>query len=804
MRRAIAWFAGMASLLAIAACSGAWLLLRASLPALDGERKVPGLAAPVSIERDDRGIVTVAGRTRADVAYGLGLAHGQDRFFQMDLARRVAAGELSELFGASALEQDRRARVFRFRRVARAVLADVSRDERAAIDAYARGVNDGLESLRSRPWEYWLLRSMPKPWRDEDTVLAIHAMWWQLQYNGFAADERRQAVAEALRQRLDDARAAQVLAFLCPAGTEWDAPNVADASAIQPSSPRPRPGVPGPEVWAPGAAMRATATAPGQVRRAVFEHAAGSNNWAVAGAHTASGGALVANDMHLGLGVPALWYRARLRVLDADLDLNGVTLPGAPALVAGSNGHIAWGYTNSYGDWLDVRWARCDLAAPSFVDLQGNEAILERSVARIRVKGEDRRAPFEVLRGAEGVVLATREREGITECRLGMWLAMVPGATNLRLLAFERVRGVDAAVALAPQVGIPQQNVLIGDRSGRIAWTILGRIPVASGPLRNSTNVFRDAQAHPRLVDPAVGRLWSANARVVDTDAAMAIGDDEALHGAGYDLGARARQIRDGLLDLDEPADEAAMLRLQLDDRALFLERWRTLLLDLLDEGALRDDSARREFRSLIAAGGMRAAVEDVGYRLVREFRMATALAVWEQTLAALDLPPGAFSLPPQFEGPLWALVSTRPGHWLPATEADWRAFLLSRVDASIVALRRECETLAQCTWGSREPVRMRHPLARALPLAARWLDMPALRLAGDHDMPLVQGADFGASERFAISPGNEAAAYLQLPGGQSGHPLSPFYRSLLDDWSGGTPTPLLPGPARHKLTLSP
>lgn len=828
MRRVIAWGAGVVLAITAAVLVAAWLLLRASLPPLDGELEVPGLAAPVSIERDANGVVTVEGRTRADVAYGLGHAHGQDRFFQMDLARRLAAGELAELFGPLALEQDRRARVFRFRRVARAVLGNATRDERAAIDAYARGVNDGFATLRSRPWEYWLLRVVPEPWRDEDTVLAIHAMWWQLQYGGFAADERRQDVEQALRERVDDASAAEVLAFLFPERTEWDAPNgVAERPETRAARPVETPGaptaetprVPRAETWDPRRSTRSESAGRGfpfwasnaedeqALERA---RAIGSNNWAVAGTHTASGAALVANDMHLGLDVPAIWYRARLRVLDEDLELNGVTLPGAPALVAGSNGHIAWGYTNSYGDWLDVRWTRCDLAAPSFVDLQGEASALERTVARLRVKGERGRLPFEVLRGSEGVVLATRQRDGHTECRIGNWLAMQPAATNLRLLAFERARNVDDALAVAHEVGIPHQNVVIGDRAGRIAWTVLGRVPASSGPLRATSSVFLDAATHPKLVDPESGRLWTANARPIDGPAAMLIGDDEARHGAGYDLGARAGQIRDGLFGLTEPADAAAMLRVQLDDRALFLERWRVLLLDLLDEASLsagadpQRHAARAQFRELIADGSMRASADSVSYRLVREFRTRMSRALWAATLESLELPAGKHAVPPQFEAPLWALVTERPTHWLPQGAEDWRAFLVAGIDATIDALRSECTALAECTWGTREVVRMRHPLSRAVPFVSRWIDMPPLALAGDHDVPRVQGGDFGASERFAISPGQESSAYLQLPGGQSAHPLSPFYRSLFDDWASGSPTPLLPGPAHHKLVLSP
>jgi len=116
----------------------------------------------------------------------------------------------------------------------------------------------------------------------------------------------------------------------------------------------------------------------------------------------------------------------------------------------------------------------------------------------------------------------------------------------------------------------------------------------------------------------------------------------------------------------------------------------------------------------------------------------------------------------------------------------------------------KKCTTLATCTYGASESVTVRHPLSRAVPVLSRLLDMPTMQLPGDHNMPRVQGGTFGASERFAVSPGREDQGYLELPGGPSGHPLSPFYRSGFDDWAAGRPTPFRPGPAAHRLVLQP
>jgi len=211
----------------------------------------------------------------------------------------------------------------------------------------------------------------------------------------------------------------------------------------------------------------------------------------------------------------------------------------------------------------------------------------------------------------------------------------------------------------------------------------------------------------------------------------------------------------------------------------------------------------RAGVRALVARWDARAAVSSVGYRIVRAYREHTAQAVWQMILDACgvdsDAPP-----PPQFEQPLWTLVTRQPLHMLAPQYASWGQFLLLELDRTAAELESRCGTLASCRWGLAHPVHIGHPIGRALPWFSRLTDMHALELPGDHDMPRVQEGAFGASERFAVSPGHESAGYLQLPGGQSGHPLSPYYRAGFDAWAQGTPLPFLPGPPQHRLQLTP
>ena len=802
-------------LLLCAAIGAGWWALRASLPQLDGrfESGVEGPRADVLIERDADGAPTVRGESLADVAWGIGFLHAQDRFFQMDLARRMAAGELSALFGERALERDKSVRVFRLRRVARQVIDEASPAQRAWLEAYSRGVNAGLNALAVRPWEYGLLRAKPLRWEPEDSILVVHSMWLGLQFDALRDEISRreivlrveQRIANASRDEADASRAIEVLRFLYPRGDEWDAPNfatIAEAEAANGGEPFRAPEVPPPELLD----LRGSKLEPAQSQAATLQFIAeralpGSNAWAVAGAHTQSGAGLLAGDMHLGLRVPSTWYRARLQIsatADGPLELNGVTLPGLPAIVAGSNGHVAWSFTNSYGDWGDVIPVACEPARNRYTTTEGEgEFRVSREIIDV-AGGESqildvRESPFGVLMRVD----ATGET-----CWLARWLVVEPGATTLGALELQQVRDLDTALAIAPEVGIPHQNFTVADRQGRIGWTIIGRIPQGDlGPQTPRPIRWREAGEAPVIRDPEVGRLWSANARHVEGPMEYWIGNDEADGGMHYDKGARQRQIRDALLALAGPATPADMLNIQLDDRALLMAPWQRLLLGVLDEDAVRNQPKRAELRRLVTDWQGRAAVDSVSYRLVRDFRERTRATVWRMISGALGA--GSSSPFPLFEGSLWRLVTEQPPHLLTDDYPDWRSLLLQQVDALIVAAEKSCETLARCSWGARNTAAIRHPLSSALGPLASFIDMPARALDGDMHVPRVTGPAFGASERFAVSPGREAEGYLQIPGGQSGHPLSPFYRAGYEDWVQGQPRPLLPGKTVHTLTIS-
>ena len=765
------------------------LILEASLPQLDGDITSAQISAAVTIERDFLGVATVTAENRADLAFGTGFAHGQDRYFQMDLSRRQAAGELSEIIGAATLEADKRHRLHRFRSRARQAIAQMTADETEIVDAYVAGVNAGLESLGIKPFEYFVLGVSPEPWRAEDTLLAAYAMYMVLNDERASHDIQRGLVHRVV--------AADVYEWLYPPGTKWDAPIIGEA--------RQSSAIPPPEQFNVRQVLKTSTLSPAneEAGRAFL----GSNNWAVSGELTDSGRAIVANDMHLRLGAPNVFYRVRLITTGTiKRDVSGVTLPGAPIIVAGSNGHVAWGFTNSYGDWSDAVILRPGSQPDTYLTPEG-EMTFDVFEEKIEIKGESPQV-FVVRETIWGPVL---DDHSYPDADLAVsWIAQEANAVNLRQIDLETAANVFEAVRVANASGLPPQNFVTGDEDGNIAWTIAGQIPVradydSSIPADWSESEgwigWLNADDYPRVINPKSGRIWTANGRVADGDALKKIAE------RGYAFGARAQQIRDDLFAKEsyEPRD---MLEIQLDDRAIFLMRWRELLLSVLGDAAVRENPQRGEYRRFVEDWIPRASAESVGYRLVRAFRGQVRSMVFDALMrpvaAAYEGEVDLF-MSNQFEGPLWSVVEERPMHLLPREYESWQELLLQAVDLNLEHYAdRYDDGLEKRKWGERNTAAISHPLSRALPILSRWLDMPRDSLDGDSNMPKAQGRDWGASERFAVSPGDEASAYLHMPGGQSGHPLSDFYGAGHQDWVQGRATGFLPGPSEHALTLSP
>ena len=546
----------------------------------------------------------------------------------------------------------------------------------------------------------------------------------------------------------------------------------------------------------------------------------GSNNWVVAGRRSKSGAAIVANDMHLTLRLPHIWYRAALELESAGAPprrLVGVTLPGTPALVAGSNGQVAWGLTNSYGAYLDLLELELDpkdasryRLPPTMRGASGDEWGLVRTVEeRIAVAG----GADEVLAVKETAFGPVWERGGR---RYAVhWVAHDPGAINFVPFELERAATTAEAIAIAKRAGFPAQNLVAGDAAGRIGWTVAGALPAreaswastfpapASTAASHTWSALAAPAAHPSIGDPAAGQIVTANARQLAGAGYAAIGD------GGADLGARQRQLRDSVAALGPSTDEAGMYGVFLDDRALYLAPWRDRALQALagdTDPAMR--AKRDEFKRLLETTWTgRASIDSVGYRLTRAFVAGLYARLFggvDEALKEADKRGGFSRATSRWPAVIARLLDEQPPGWLPPGSADWRAVQLAAIDDAIASVEKEGTSLAEATWGKRNTTRIAHPMAAGLPLGMRWLAAPAEPMPGDSHMPRVAAPDFGQSERFAVSPGREASGVFNMPGGQSGHPLSRNFLGGHADWVAGRATPLLPGATTNTLRFLP
>mgnify|MGYP003629683615 FL=1 len=794
-------------LLLIFATLSTWLYsqIDSALPQLDGKRTLYGLSTSATIERDKHGIATIKANNRLDLAVATGFIHAQERFFQMDLLRRNSAGELSSLFGEAAIAYDSDIRRHRFRERASAIVAQLSTADLALLKAYTRGVNQGLKYLKAVPFEYLLLRQEPVEWQEEDTILTVLSMYIDLQYQ----DGKRERTLGLLHSILSP----EVFAFLNPKGSRWDA--AIDGTKL-PSSPLPT--APWPSASSEDIAnllehqqLKAPLAPPlpaklAREKNLQNEEFPGSNNWAVGGAISATGSAIVANDMHLSIRVPNIWFRASFEYKAADnssVQVTGATLPGTPNMIIGSNGHIAWGFTNSYGDWSDIIVLETTADKSQYLTPDGYQDFIKHKQI-IAVKGQEA-VNITVTDTIWGPVIGETAKGDLLAYR---WIAHDNAAVNLAITDLETANNVEQAIAIAARTGMPAQNLIVGDEQGNIGWTIIGPIPQRSTSFGETPTSWANGENkwvrllppedYPKLINPKNARLWTANSRVIGGNMLNIIGN------GGYAIGARSSQIKQNLAAKDS-FDEQALLNIALDDSAKFLLPWQAFILsEVLTEKMLAKHSDWQEVKSIIDIDNLSASTDSVAYRLVRNFRLNVREQVFEifnENMTKLDKAYSFDTIRHQIETPLWQLVNQQPENFLWRQHESWQALFEASLEKTLIQMT-ESTTLANATWGKQNLSKVQHPLSRAIPFIGRWLDMPEVELPGDSYMPRVQGRSFGASQRMVVSPGHEASGIFHMPTSQSGHPWSPYYGAGHESWVKGQATNFLPGPSKYKLTL--
>jgi penicillin amidase len=745
--------------LALAGTAIVYGVLTLSLPTLDGKGRSDAVTQPVKVARDTLGQAVITAATRHEAAYGLGYAHGQDRFFQMDLLRRNAAGELSELFGKAALALDKKMRFHQLRKRSQAILKTLPEADKQLLKSYAQGVNEGLAQVGYPSFEYLLTGAEQQPWQSEDSLLVIFSMYLDLQTATF---ERDQALIQIQQQY-----GAKMVEFLTQP-SQYQA--ALDGSVLTPYTQTI------PQLPTQSLAAIKTITANLEV---------GSNNWAVTADLTNTQAAMLSDDMHLSMAVPVIWYRAQLNYTHDNqaYQVTGVSLPGAPAIVVGSNNKIAWGFTNGYIDTAD--WVALTDSSKTW---QVNEVIALPN-------GNSETYPL-TLSEYGPVKYINNQPYALS------WAAHQPYAVDMQLLQLEQAETVDDALNIASNVGIPVQNLMVVDSQGSAAWKHMGGIPTRTAPseLAINENEYsatwqQNEVIRPFVKNPQSGRLWTGNSRVVSAE------DNARFGNGGYALGARATQIRDRLFE-KQRFNESDFYQLQLDNQARFLMPWHALLLEQLKKQPAR----YKDHINALENWQQCACPQSIGYTLVKTYRDELINILFSSIETTLNQQDGTLKyVKRDLEPAVWQLIKAQPTSWVNPQFTNWEQQLQGAFEQTLAQLTAKFgSNMQNWQWGKVNELTIEHPFAKQIPILSKLLNMPTAPGFGDSYMPAVQKRGFGASQRFIAQPGYLESAILTVPGGQSGHPLSEFYRAGFDEYVEGKHTPLLPQTFMHQIEIVP
>ena len=732
---------------------------------------------------DRRGIPTIAAADEAGAAFALGHVHARDRLFQMDLLRRRAVGTVAELLGPGAVAEDVRQRTLGVRGAAERIAGELPRDQRDVLEAYAAGVNDRLAQAEELPLEVRACGAdSPAPWRVADSA-AVALLLAQM-LTGDAASVR-------MRDRMRQELPATVQAFLLPEqgpyAVEVDGrPAERHATAV------------------PCEELRALLARPAPPRSATpmvgeLDLPFGSNAWAVAGRRTADGRALLANDMHMPLGAPPIFHRARVEHAGGRVD--GVAIPGMPLVVAGATRTLAWGATRLVADTIDL------------LELEPWQGEAERYDAGGRPQPLRAREEPVAVRDGDDVALTVRETDWgpVVETRpdgtalVMRWSVLEPGGLDFGLLGLPRAADVEEGCETVNRAASAPLNFLFADAGGRIAWTVAGRLPARAAPAglvrpargERSWDGCLGAAELPRVVDPAAGVAISANN--------LTSAHNAAVHTASNGYSAHRAHRVAALLGERCDLTERDMVRVQLDAGAGFYDFYRERALQVAGDEAPGDAAELRAARRAIRAWDGTAAVDARGLPLLVAFRENARETLMAQLLGDCR------AADPQFryvwndhEQPLRALLASDDPRDAPPPHATVAAFLRAELELSARMLARLAPDtpLDELTWGALNRAGIAHVLAPAGGPFDRHRDLAEVPLAGCPESVHAARPGFGPAMRLVVSPSQVEAGQLHLPGGQSGDPTSPHVRDQFDAWLAGGESPLCPGPQADVVAL--
>ncbi len=780
-RRKLPWLgriaAGLVISLLIAGAVGAvgslaWLkdAMRAQMPVLDGDLQLPGLTAPVVVRRDSHGVPHVQAANMEDLLEAQGYVVAQDRLWQMDMARRFAAGELAELLGPSVVEHDKLQRVLQIRPAAEHLTATMPEDQKRLFEAFARGVNAFIAGHPDNlPAEFRLLGYKPRPWQPVDSWLVALNMVarldtlypWKLE-----------------REKVEAKLPPNLLPELYPTATFRDHP----PTQAMPDLTAPQQNIPDVPLDESQSSLQDLLRL-----RAILKLGAdgcdsckpGSNEWAVSGAKTASGKPLLSNDMHLEHSIPDIWHEEDLQA--GSFHVAGVTTPGIPLIIEGHNEHIAWGFTTLNGDVQDVYVEKTNGQGEYWSGNGWRQPEHDREHIHVRF-GTD--VLLDVETTEHGPVITPLLPH---ETRM-LALKWTLYSNQLHGLPLE---GMDAAgnwtefrQATSEWWG-PTQNLAYADDQGHIGYQAVGLFPIRPGGLSGvpivETGTAADSEHEwqgyipfeqlPTVLDPDNGVIATANARIAPDGYPYPL----ALNWDAPYRNERIWKWLSGHAKLT-PAD---MLTLQTDTYSEVDRELAQRFAYAIDRSTVADAKLRqaadlmRTWNGVITTDSVAAEIVD-----------ATRKALWPLVLEP--------KLGPDWQLYDWQsknfvqeeMVEKAPPEWLPAKYKSWDDLIAAAVEKAMVDDHAP-PSLRDWTFGSQHVIDIKHPLYAMLPFF-KWTSTGPHQLAGDETtLDHVRGL-LGASQRLTVDWSNMDGSTENIVMGESGDPLSPYYLDQFPYWYAG------------------
>ena len=778
---------------------GIWLRIRtrASLPVLDGAIPVPGLSARVEVLRDVHGVPHIRAQSLADALFAQGYVTAQDRLWQMDLSRRNAEGQLSEIVGDRALRLDIESRTLGFPQVAAAALADLSPDEHRLLAAYTHGVNAFIESHRGRlPLEFLLLRYQPQPWREIDSAAAALNLAAALSQS-WESDLMREHITARLGKDLasdvfPDHSALDVpVAEVTPSPTARARTSSADLLFNVLGSGNCRLSIADCRLF-PSSIVNPQASMAGL----------GSNDWVVNGSHTKSGKPLLANDPHLGHSIPSVWYMIHLKA--PGLNVTGVSLPGLPLVIIGHNEHIAWGVTNTAPDVQDLYVESFNVHDPTKYLHNGQwaDASIRDEVIKVRNQ-RDYHLTVAVTR--HGPVIS---HDGDRHLAL-QWTLLGPHAVSLPFLRINQASNWQEFTAALRGFKVPMQNFVYADAEGSIGYYAAGLVPIrkqgnGAVPVPGSTDDydwtgFVPFEDLPHSFNPPTGMIATANGRIVPDNYPYFI---TSKWESPFRTARIFQLLREG--GNFTPTD---MLRIQTDVKSLE-DQWlaRQLLAAAVKNPASSPDA---QFALDVLKGWDGEARADSAATLVLEVTRGALLARILRTRLGNDLSGYRWPMSTLF---LQNVLEQNLTRWLPPGDTDFNMTLMKSLEEGVghIPALVHSQNHAAWRWGDTIPLTFHHPLSGGLPFLGRWLDVGPFPQPGTGTTVKQTTPHLGPSMRMVVDFSNLDQSMQNITLGESGQILSPYYRDQFTAWYSGKSFPMLFSDAAvdknavHKLLLEP